>query len=78
VPEGEFDLILCRNAALTYFEPALQHEVMRRVIAPMRPGGALVIGIHESLPGDLAGLAPWEGARAIYRKLAPAVAEHGP
>ena len=74
VPEGKFDLVLCRNAVLTYFEPALQHEVMRRVIARLRPGGALVVGIHESLPGALAGLVPWDGARAIYRKLAPAAA----
>jgi chemotaxis protein methyltransferase CheR len=72
VPEGEFDLILCRNAALTYFEPALQHEVMRRVVAPLRPGGALVVGIHESLPAGLPGVMLWNGARAIYRKLAPA------
>jgi len=74
VPEGEFDLVLCRNAVLTYFEPALQHEVMGRVVARLRPGGALVIGMHESLPENLQGFVPWRGARAIYRKLAPASA----
>jgi chemotaxis protein methyltransferase CheR len=67
-PEGEFDLVLCRNAVLTYFEPTLQHEVMRRVLARLRPGGALVVGIHESLPENLPGFVPWPGARAIYRK----------
>lgn len=72
VPEGEFDLILCRNAVLTYFERTLQEDVMRRVVTTLRPGGALVVGIHESLPGALAGPAPWDGARAIYRKPAPA------
>jgi trans-aconitate methyltransferase len=74
VPEGEFDLILCRNAVLTYFEPALQHEVMGRVVARLRPGGALVIGMHESLPENLQGFVPWHGARAIYRKLTAAAA----
>ena len=69
VPPGEFDLILCRNAVLTYFAPPLQHEVMERVVARLRPGGALVIGIHESLPESLPGFTPWPGARAITRKL---------
>lgn len=69
VPEGEFDLILCRNAVLTYFEPALQHEVMGRVAARLRAGGALVVGMHEALPANLPGFEPWRGARAIYRKL---------
>ena len=72
VPEGEFDLILCRNAVLTYFAPPLQRKVMERVIARLRPGGALVVGIHEALPGAFPALAPWDGARVIYRKLAPA------
>ncbi|HEX9673917.1 MAG TPA: CheR family methyltransferase [Burkholderiales bacterium] len=74
MPEGEFDLILCRNAVLTYFEPALQHAVMGRVAARLRAGGALVVGIHESLPKNLPGFEPWPGARAVYRKLAPLVA----
>lgn len=74
VPDREFDLILCRNAVLTYFEPALQDEVMRRVTARLRPGGALVVGIHESLPVGLPGFVPWNGTRAIYRKLASATA----
>jgi len=74
MPEGKFDLILCRNAVLTYFEPALQDEVMRGVVARLRPGGALVVGIHESLPGSLSDLAPWDRTRAIYRKLQPETA----
>ncbi len=65
---GLFDLILCRNAVLTYFAPSLQREVMERVVSRLRPGGALVIGVHESLPEGLAGLEPWPGTRAIFRK----------
>jgi hypothetical protein len=45
---------------------------MGRVAARLRAGGALVVGIHESLPEELPGFAPWPGARAIYRKLPPA------
>lgn len=73
-PQGEFDLVLCRNAVLTYFAPPLQREVMARVVARLRPGSALVVGIHESPPDGLDRLAPWPGARAIYRKLEPSVA----
>jgi len=69
VPEGEFDLILCRNAVLTYFEPTLQQEVMGRVAGRLRSGSVLVVGIHESLPENLPGFVPWRGARAIYRRL---------
>lgn len=72
MPDGNFDLILCRNAVLTYFAPTLRREIMERIAAHLRPGGALVVGIHESLPRQLAGLAPWPGTRAIYRKLDPA------
>lgn len=71
VPEGAFELVLCRNAVLTYFTPALQRKVMEQVVGRIRAGGALVIGIHEALPEGLRGLAPWAGARAIYRKPAP-------
>lgn len=72
VPDGPFDLILCRNAVLTYFLPAEQQQVMKRVIARLEPGGALVIGLHETLPPSGAGLATWSRVRAIYR--APSVA----
>jgi chemotaxis protein methyltransferase CheR len=66
-PRGVFDLILCRNAVLTYFAPHLQQQVMERLATRLRPGGALVIGVHESLPEALAGFEPWPGARAIFR-----------
>jgi chemotaxis protein methyltransferase CheR len=66
VPEGAFDLVLCRNAVLTYFAPPVQLEVMGRIARTLRGGGALVTGTHESLPPGLAGLAPWPRAPAIY------------
>jgi hypothetical protein len=40
---------------------------MQRMLVRLRPGGALVVGLHEALPEGL-GLSPWPGARAIYRK----------
>lgn len=69
VPQRRFDLVLCRNLVLTYFEPDLRREVMRRILATLRPGGALVVGIHESPTTAAAGLIPWPDARAVFRKV---------
>jgi len=67
IPDGPFDFILCRNAVLTYFLLAEQQKIMKRLIARLEPGGALVIGLHEALPPSCAGFASWTSARAIYR-----------
>jgi chemotaxis protein methyltransferase CheR len=69
MPPGPFDLVLCRNLVLTYFTPLLQQEVMQRVVASLRPSGALVVGIHERLPDACTAMEPWPGGRATYRKL---------
>jgi chemotaxis protein methyltransferase CheR len=66
-PMRSFDLILCRNLVLTYFEPILRLEVMQRIIGRLRPGGALVIGLHEAPSSELRGLEPWPGLRGIWR-----------
>ena len=68
-PPGPFDLILCRNLVPTYFDQALQREVMDRVVAALRPGGALVIGPHECLPALALECEPWSAKLPIYRRL---------
>lgn len=67
-PEQRFDLILCRNVAFTYFEEALQLEVLARLAAVLRPGGALVLGLHERLPPGARGFGAWDDLRSIYRR----------
>jgi chemotaxis protein methyltransferase CheR len=67
LPQRLFDVILCRNLAFTYFAPALAREALTRLESRLRPGGVLVIGLHEHLPEDARDLAPWPGCRAIYR-----------
>jgi chemotaxis protein methyltransferase CheR len=69
-PPGPFDLVLCRNAAFTYLDADAQRAVVRRVAGALRPGGALVVGLHETLPPGTACLAPWPGVRATHRRLA--------
>jgi chemotaxis protein methyltransferase CheR len=61
LPDGPFDLILCRNLAFTYFEAGLQTAVLGRIGRRLRDGGALVVGSHERLPDGAAG---WTQLRA--------------
>lgn len=65
-PPGEFDLILCRNVAFTYFSEAVQRDVLARIAQRLRPDGLLVIGRHESLPSG-ACLLPAAAAPGVYR-----------
>jgi chemotaxis protein methyltransferase CheR len=65
-PEETFDLILCRNLVFTYFEPALQREIQSKLAGSLFPGGALVVGAHETpLPGDFE---PWLVPAGVYEK----------
>lgn len=66
-PPGAFDLVLCRNVAFTYFDLELQRAVAARLATCIRPGGALVIGAHETLP-EGHGLVPWVPTRGIFRR----------
>jgi len=69
MPEGPFHLILCRNLAFTYFDEALQREVLARIRDRVVAGGALIIGIHESLPSGYPGFEPWLGITGVFRKV---------
>ncbi len=62
-------LILCRNTIMTYFHGKPREEAMARVVDALLPGGWLVLGRKESLPGRWArtwGLVPH--GRRIYRR----------
>ncbi|MEA3428726.1 MAG: CheR family methyltransferase [Thermodesulfobacteriota bacterium] len=67
-PDGPFHMVLCRNLAFTCFDISLQKEVLKRIFDSLLDGGALVIGIHESLPGGITCLHPWMPGLKIYRK----------
>ena len=67
-PAEIFDLVLCRNLVFTYYEEGLQRSILDRVQAALKPGGALVIGIHECLPEGAAGFSEWSSKLRIYRK----------
>lgn len=68
LPGGVFHLILCRNLVLTYFEEALQREILDRIFEKLHYGGFFVIGIHESLPKGVTNIVQYENIPGIFRK----------
>ena len=66
MPEGRFDLVLCRNVAFTYFDEDAQRVCLAGIAERLSPGGCLVIGRHESLPEGQASLASWNGRPEIF------------
>jgi chemotaxis protein methyltransferase CheR len=70
--QGAFHLVLCRNVAFTYFCHALQRELVVRLAERIPPGGALLLGAHERLPGSFVEFAPWPIAPGLLRRTSPA------
>lgn len=68
LPGRSFHLILCRNLVFTYFEEALQKEILAGMIERLRHGGILALGIHESLPHAVSDLVPYDNAPGIYKR----------
>ncbi len=67
-PNASFDLVLCRNLAFTYFDTPLQLRVLGQIQQSLKPGGALVIGIHEALPPGAAQFSVWSERLKVYKK----------
>ena len=68
-PDSSYHLILCRNLVFTYFSQELQEEIAHEILLRLRPGGVLVIGTHEKIPGSLQGMIPWiEGKTFCFQK----------
>lgn len=68
MPEGQIDLLLCRNLAFTYFDAGGRREALARLARSLRPGGALVIGLREPLPASEALFQPWIAELRIFRR----------
>jgi chemotaxis protein methyltransferase CheR len=59
MPDGPFDLVLCRYLAFTYYDAEHQREVLGGLRRRLAPGSLLVVGTHESPPSeDLEEIAP--------------------
>jgi chemotaxis protein methyltransferase CheR len=68
----DFDLILCRNLVLTYFDHGVREPILERLIDRLIPGGAFVAGARERLPAPCPALVPWYAGLGIYRRVVPA------
>lgn len=68
MPDGPFDLLLCRNLVFTYFDEALQRRLLRRFLDRLRPGGVLVLSPDEALPPGDGTLRPLGDALPLYRR----------
>ena len=67
MPEGPFDLILCRNLIFTYFDEAVQRRLTGQLHDRLLPGGYLVLGGHEAIPGGAGGFARLAPNLPIFR-----------
>ena len=67
MPDGPFDLILCRNLAFTYFDAAGQAAIARELGQRLAPGGQLVLGMHERLPDTAIGFEATDTHLPFYR-----------
>jgi chemotaxis protein methyltransferase CheR len=67
MPDGPFDLVLCRNLVFTYFDEGLQREIGHAVHKRLVPGGVLVLGRREVLPEHTAGFHRIEPRLPLYR-----------
>lgn len=67
-PDEWFHLILCRYVVFTYFDEELQRNTLSTIVERLLPGGALVIGKTESLPGGVRVVEPWRPDLGIFRK----------
>jgi chemotaxis protein methyltransferase CheR len=68
LPARQFDLVLCRNLAFTYFDAERARLALQRLAGRLRTGGALVVGVHERLPQPADRFEPWPGCRGVYRR----------
>ncbi len=68
MPDGVFDLVMCRNSVFTYFETARQREILGRINAHLAKEAILVIGSHERLPKGEEGYGQPYGDIPIYRR----------
>jgi len=68
MPDGPFDLILCRNLVFTYFDEVLQRQLLSKIAERLVSKGFLVLGAHEKLPAESTEFAAAIPGLPIYRK----------
>lgn len=67
LPEGSFDIILCRNVLL-YFKTSLREKILRSLISLLSPGGLLILGASEMSDLSSFSLNPVKYLSGVYKK----------
>lgn len=68
LPSG-MDLVLCRYLAFTYYSGERLLAATVRLWETLRPGGVLMVGKKERLPGGASAFfEPWPGCNGFYRR----------
>ena len=68
MPDGLFEIILCRNLVFTYFDETRQRLLLGDILSRLAPGGYLVLGKHEAPPFGSGGLVRVAPKLPIYRR----------
>ena len=69
MPQILFNIIACRNLIFTYYDLNLQQKLTQGLIKRLTPGGILILGKNESLPGDYPELVQHNHCKLVYQKL---------
>jgi chemotaxis protein methyltransferase CheR len=69
MPDGPFDVVLCRNMLLTYIDERQHLPLLQAMIARLLPGGILVVGSRETMPAGLTGLEPRGAGMYVARAI---------
>ena len=70
-PGRDFHIVFLRNNLLTYYRSEVVEAALPAIADSLAPGGFLVIGQKERLPGFLKGFNPHAVAYCLYRKRGP-------
>ncbi len=67
-PARDFDIVFLRNNLLTYYRKEILEAALPAIGDSLKPGGFLVIGRKERLPGFLEGFDPHPAVPFLFRK----------
>jgi chemotaxis protein methyltransferase CheR len=67
-PAQDFHIVFLRNNLLTYYRNEIVEAALPAIVGILAPGGYLVIGRKEQLPGFLEGFIPHATVSCLYRR----------
>ncbi len=70
-PDRDFHIVFLRNNLLTYYRKEMVEAALPAITESRAPGGALVTGRKERLPGFLGGFRSHEAVPCLYLKPGP-------